>query len=136
MKPNEQKEHHERYEAVIGLEVHVELKTETKVFCSCPTVFGAPPNTLCCPVCMGLPGALPTLNEKAVEFAAKAGFATHCNVATHSRFDRKQYVYPDLPKAYQITQKDHPLCQNGYLDIEADGICRRIGIDRDRKSVV
>ena len=112
------------YEAVIGLEVHAELKTKTKVFCACSTAFGASPNTQCCPICMGLPGAMPMLNRRAVELAVMAGVLLHCRIAPVSRIDRKQYFYPDLPKAYQISQGDIPLCQNGYLEIE------------DRKSVV
>ncbi len=118
------------YEMVIGLEVHVELKTETKIFCSCPTAFGAEPNTQTCPVCMGLPGTLPVLNKKAVEYAVRAGTATNCRIARFSKFDRKNYFYPDLPKAYQISQYDHPLCESGYLDIETDNGKKRIGIMR------
>lgn len=118
------------YEMVIGLEVHVELKTETKIFCSCPTSFGAPPNTQCCPVCMGMPGALPVLNEKVVEYAVKAGLATNCQIATLSKEDRKNYFYPDLPKAYQISQYDLPLCHSGHIDIECSGYKKRIGITR------
>ncbi len=115
---------------VIGLEVHVELKTKTKIFCSCPTDFGAAPNTQCCPVCMGLPGTLPVLNGKVVEYAVKAGLATNCTIAHRSKQDRKNYFYPDLPKAYQISQYDLPLCENGWLDIETSGGSKRIGITR------
>ncbi|MBR6649995.1 MAG: Asp-tRNA(Asn)/Glu-tRNA(Gln) amidotransferase subunit GatB [Clostridia bacterium] len=115
---------------VIGLEVHVELKTESKIFCSCPTKFGAEPNTQVCPVCMGLPGTLPVLNEKVVELAVRAGLATKCNIAFFSKQDRKNYFYPDLPKAYQISQFDKPLCENGYLDIETSDGKKRIGITR------
>ena len=119
------------YEMVIGLEVHVELKTESKIFCSCPTTFGAEPNTQCCPVCMGMPGTLPVLNEQVVNFAVMAGFATHCQIAAFSKQDRKNYFYPDLPKAYQISQYDLPLCQNGYIEIETEnGTSKRIGITR------
>ena len=94
------------YEMVIGLEVHVELKTATKIFCGCSTKFGAAPNTQCCPVCTGMPGSLPVLNGKVVEYAVKAGLATGCKIATYSKQDRKNYFYPDLPKAYQISQYD------------------------------
>lgn len=119
------------YEMVIGLEVHVELKTASKIFCSCPTTFGAEPNTQCCPVCMGMPGTLPVLNEQVVSFAVMAGLATHCQIAAFSKQDRKNYFYPDLPKAYQISQYDLPLCQNGYIDIETEnGTSKRIGITR------
>ncbi len=118
------------YEMVVGLEVHVELKTETKIFCSCSTAFGAEPNTQTCPVCMGLPGTLPVLNKKVVEYAVKAGLATGCSIAKYSKQDRKNYFYPDLPKAYQISQFDIPLCENGYIDIETDNGQKRIGITR------
>jgi aspartyl-tRNA(Asn)/glutamyl-tRNA(Gln) amidotransferase subunit B len=118
------------YEMVIGLEVHVELKTETKIFCSCPTAFGAAPNTQTCPVCLGLPGTLPVLNGKVVEYAVKAGLATNCTIARFSKQDRKNYFYPDLPKAYQISQYDLPLCEHGWLDIETVDGAKRIGITR------
>ncbi|MBR7181184.1 MAG: Asp-tRNA(Asn)/Glu-tRNA(Gln) amidotransferase subunit GatB [Clostridia bacterium] len=118
------------YEAVIGLEVHVELDTASKVFCACSTRFGAEPNTQICPVCTGQPGALPTVNRRAVELTVKAGLATHCTVAERSSFDRKNYFYPDLPKGYQITQFRQPLCRGGYLDISVDGVEKRIGITR------
>ena len=108
----------EDYEAVIGLEIHCELSTKTKIFCSCPNVFGGKPNTYCCPVCLGLPGALPVLNEKVVEYAVKAGLATNCTVSPTSKNDRKNYFYPDTPKAYQISQYDEPLCRHGYVMIE------------------
>jgi len=110
----------EDYETVIGLEVHAELSTKTKIFCSCPTEFGAEPNTHICPICMALPGALPTLNEKVVEYAVKAGLATNCEIEENSKNDRKNYFYPDLPKSYQISQFDKPLCKNGYIEIEDD----------------
>ncbi|MCI2160515.1 MAG: Asp-tRNA(Asn)/Glu-tRNA(Gln) amidotransferase subunit GatB [Oscillospiraceae bacterium] len=116
-----------QYELVVGLETHVELATKTKIFCSCTTEFGGEPNTHCCPICIGLPGTLPKLNQKVVEYAIMAGLSTHCEIAEESKMDRKNYVYPDLPKAYQISQFDQPLCKNGYLDL-SDG--RRIRILR------
>lgn len=118
------------YEVVMGLEVHVELGTETKIFCGCSTAFGAPPNTQVCRVCLGLPGALPVLNEKVVDYAIKAGIATNCEITPYGKQDRKNYFYPDLPKAYQISQYDLPLCRGGYIDIEVQGETRRIGITR------
>ncbi|MBE6593033.1 MAG: Asp-tRNA(Asn)/Glu-tRNA(Gln) amidotransferase GatCAB subunit B, partial [Ruminococcaceae bacterium] len=107
----------QKYEMTVGLEVHIELKTESKIFCSCPTRFGAEPNTQICPICMGLPGAMPSLNRKAVEYAVKAGLATNCTIAKRSGIDRKNYFYPDLPKGYQISQYDAPLCRDGYVDV-------------------
>ncbi|NLT20525.1 MAG: Asp-tRNA(Asn)/Glu-tRNA(Gln) amidotransferase subunit GatB [Syntrophomonadaceae bacterium] len=118
------------YEIVVGLEVHVELKTKTKIFCSCSTEFGAEPNTQVCPGCAGFPGTLPVLNRKVVEYGIKTGLALNCEIAEMSRFDRKNYFYPDLPKAYQISQFYMPICKNGYLDIEVDGAKKRIGITR------
>lgn len=118
------------YEMVIGLEVHVELKTKTKIFCNCKTDFGAEPNTHVCPVCMGMPGTLPVLNKKVVDYAIKAGLATNCTIARFSKQDRKNYFYPDLPKAYQISQYDLPLCEHGYVDIETANGSKRIGITR------
>ena len=120
----------EDYEIVIGLEVHSELSTKTKIFCSCPTEFGGEPNTHCCPVCMAMPGALPVLNEKVVEYAIKAGLATNCEIANISKNDRKNYFYPDLPKSYQISQYDMPLCEKGYIEIELDGEKKKIGLTR------
>lgn len=120
----------EDYELVIGLEVHAELSTKTKIFCSCPTEFGGMPNTHCCPVCMAMPGALPVLNEKVVEYAVKAGLATNCQIARESKNDRKNYFYPDLPKSYQISQFDKPLCIGGHIDIETSKGPKIIGITR------
>ena len=108
------------YEVVIGLEVHAELSTKTKIFCSCPNEFGGEPNTHCCPVCMAMPGALPVLNEKVVEYAVKAGLATNCEISRDSKNDRKNYFYPDTPRAYQISQFDKPLCEHGFVEIEDD----------------
>ncbi len=110
----------EDYEMVIGLEVHCELSTKTKIFCSCQNEFGGEPNTHCCPICMAMPGTLPVLNEKVVEYAVKAGLATNCTISQNSKNDRKNYFYPDLPKAYQISQYDMPLCQNGNVTIETE----------------
>lgn len=118
------------YEMVIGLEVHCELGTKTKIFCGCPTTFGAEPNTQCCPVCMGMPGTLPVLNKQVVEYAIKAGMATNCTIAKFSKQDRKNYFYPDLPKAYQISQYDLPLCEHGWLEIEGENGTKKIGITR------
>ena len=118
------------YEMVIGLEVHVELKTKTKIFCSCSTSFGAAPNTQCCPVCMGFPGTLPVLNKQVVHYAVKAGLATDCTIAKYSKQDRKNYFYPDLPKAYQISQYDLPLCVGGHLTIETPAGTKNVGITR------
>jgi aspartyl-tRNA(Asn)/glutamyl-tRNA(Gln) amidotransferase subunit B len=119
-----------KYEPVIGLEVHVQLGTKTKIFCSCPVEFGAPPNTLVCPVCLGLPGALPVMSRQAVEFAMDAALALHCAVNSFSRSARKNYFYPDLPKGYQISQYDQPLAEHGYLDILPGTGKKRIGVTR------
>ena len=119
-----------QYEMVIGLEVHIELKTNSKIFCGCSTAFGAPPNTQCCPVCAGMPGVLPVLNRQVVEYAILAGVATGCTIAPYSKNDRKNYFYPDLPKAYQISQYDLPLCENGHIDIAIAEGTKRIGITR------
>ncbi|MDE7297937.1 MAG: Asp-tRNA(Asn)/Glu-tRNA(Gln) amidotransferase subunit GatB [Lachnospiraceae bacterium] len=116
------------YETVIGLEVHVELATKTKIFCGCTTQFGGPPNTHCCPVCTGMPGTLPVLNRRVVEFAVAAGLATGCEITGNCRFDRKNYFYPDLPKAYQISQLYLPICRNGGIEIETEQGAKRIGI--------
>lgn len=118
------------YEPVIGLEVHVELSTDTKIFCGCSTAFGAEPNANTCPICLGMPGVLPVLNKKVLEYAIKVGLALNCEIASFSKFDRKNYFYPDLPKDYQISQYDLPICKNGYVDIVVDGISRRVRINR------
>lgn len=118
------------YESVIGLEVHIELKTEHKLLCNCATSFGAPPNTQVCPVCLALPGTLPALNREVVEFAIRAGIATHCSIEGWSRFDRKNYFYPDLPKAFQTTQNFFPICTKGYLEVATGDGVRRIRINR------
>ena len=119
-----------KYEPVIGLEVHVQLGTRTKIFCGCATSFAAPPNTNVCPVCLGLPGALPVLSRQAVEMAIKASLALNCTVNPFSRFARKNYFYPDLPKGYQISQYDQPLAEHGHLDVEVGDTVKRIGITR------
>ena len=124
-----------QYEAVIGLETHCQLNTDTKVFCNCSTEFGVPPNQNVCPICMGMPGVLPVLNQKVLEYAIIAGLALNCEIATFSKFDRKQYFYPDLPKNYQISQYDLPIAEHGWLEIElidAEGnpMHKRIGITR------
>ena len=119
-----------KYEAVIGLEMHVQLGTKTKIFCNCPAEFGASPNSNVCPVCLGLPGALPVLSREAVELAIEAGIALHCKINPFSRFARKNYFYPDLPKGYQISQYDQPLAEHGYLDIHTEAGKKRIGVTR------
>jgi aspartyl-tRNA(Asn)/glutamyl-tRNA(Gln) amidotransferase subunit B len=120
-----------KYEPIIGLEVHAQLLTDSKIFCRCGTVFGAPQNSQVCPVCLGLPGVLPVLNRQAVEFAVKMGLAANCRIAEHAVFARKNYFYPDLPKGYQISQYEEPLCENGWVEIELeDGALKRIGLTR------
>ncbi len=118
------------YEVIIGLEVHVQLQTESKIFCGCSTTFGAPPNTHTCPVCLGMPGVLPVLNKTVVEYALKMALATNCEVAPFSRFARKNYFYPDLPKGYQISQYELPLAEHGWIEIDLNGQAKRIGITR------
>ncbi len=118
------------YETVVGLEVHAELNTKTKIYCNCRNVFGLEVNTQICPICTGMPGTLPTLNEKVVEYAVKMGHATNCTINNVCKQDRKNYFYPDLPKAYQISQSDIPLCEHGYVDIMLNGEEKRIGITR------
>ena len=120
----------EDYEAVIGLECHVELSTATKMFCGCPNVFGAPPNTNVCEVCLGHPGTLPVPNERAIEYTIRIGLSLGCEIAPRSLFHRKHYFYPDMPKNYQISQYDLPICTNGHMDIEVESEARRIGITR------
>jgi aspartyl-tRNA(Asn)/glutamyl-tRNA(Gln) amidotransferase subunit B len=118
------------YEVVIGIEAHAELSTKTKIYCNCSTEYGADPNTHCCPICTGMPGVLPVLNEKVVEYAVKAGLATDCTIAKFSKQDRKNYFYPDLPKAYQTSQFDLPLCIGGHVDVFVNGAQKTIGITR------
>lgn len=120
----------QKYKMTVGLEVHIELSTKSKIFCSCPTEFGAEPNSQICPICMGLPGAMPSLNQKVVEYAIRAGLATNCHIAKRSGIDRKNYFYPDLPKGYQISQYDAPLCYGGHIDLVGENGEERIGITR------
>ncbi|WP_303105355.1 Asp-tRNA(Asn)/Glu-tRNA(Gln) amidotransferase subunit GatB [uncultured Mitsuokella sp.] len=119
-----------KYEAVIGLEIHCELKTKTKIFCGCATGFGAEQNTHVCPVCLGLPGVLPSVNKRVVEFGIKAGLATNCTINKYSKFDRKNYYYPDLPKNWQTSQYDLPIAEHGWVDIDVDGEKKRIRLTR------
>ncbi len=127
-----------KYELVAGFETHVELATNTKIFCSCTTQFGGEPNTHCCPICIGLPGTLPKLNKRVVEYAIRAGLATHCQIAEIAKMDRKNYCYPDLPKAYQISQYDKPLCEHGYIELSNGRKIRilRIHIEEDAGKLV
>src|SRR6266581_1043971 len=120
----------ERYEPVIGLETHVELGTRTKMFCGCTTAFGADPNTQVCPVCLGLPGSLPVVNRMAIEHTIRIGLALNCSIASWCRFARKNYFYPDMPKNFQISQYDEPLCTDGWLDVAVAGRTVRVGIER------
>ncbi|HLE57092.1 MAG TPA: Asp-tRNA(Asn)/Glu-tRNA(Gln) amidotransferase GatCAB subunit B, partial [Rhodothermia bacterium] len=120
-----------KYGAVIGLEVHAQLLTESKAFCTCSTRFGSDPNSNVCPVCLGMPGVLPVLNMRVVEFIIRMGLATHCTVASRSVFARKNYFYPDLPKGYQISQYEEPICRGGYIEIDLeDGTRKRVGVTR------
>ncbi|NWF51620.1 MAG: Asp-tRNA(Asn)/Glu-tRNA(Gln) amidotransferase subunit GatB [Nitrospirae bacterium] len=119
-----------KYEAVIGLEVHAQMLTDAKIFCGCSTKFGSEPNTQTCPVCIGMPGVLPVLNKKALEFAIKTGLSMNCNISQYSRFARKNYFYPDLPKGYQISQYELPICEKGYIEIIVEGEVKKIGITR------
>jgi aspartyl-tRNA(Asn)/glutamyl-tRNA(Gln) amidotransferase subunit B len=119
-----------QFEPVIGLEIHAQLKTATKIFCGCSTEFGAPPNTHTCPVCLGMPGVLPVLNQKVVEYTLRMALATHCTIPLQSRFARKNYFYPDLPKGYQISQYELPIAVDGHVEIDLDGATKRIGITR------
>ncbi len=119
-----------KYEAVIGLEVHAQMLTETKIFCGCSTKFGSEPNTQTCPICIGMPGVLPVLNKKALEFIIMTGLAMNCSISSYSRFARKNYFYPDLPKGYQISQYELPICEHGYIEIVVDNEVKRIGITR------
>jgi len=120
----------ERFDPALGLEVHVELNTNTKMFCGCPTEFGAPPNTQVCPTCLGLPGAMPVVNRKAVESAIRIGLALNCEIAEWCRFARKNYFYPDMPKNFQTSQYDEPICFDGWMDVEVEGETFRVGIER------
>ncbi|NLJ58738.1 MAG: Asp-tRNA(Asn)/Glu-tRNA(Gln) amidotransferase subunit GatB [Tissierellia bacterium] len=126
------------YELVVGLETHVELSTNTKIFCQCTTEFGGEPNSHCCPICLGMPGTLPKLNKKVVEYAVKAGLATNCKIRNLSKMDRKNYVYPDLPKAYQVTQFDKPICEDGYITLSSGKSIRinRIHIEEDAGKLI
>jgi aspartyl-tRNA(Asn)/glutamyl-tRNA(Gln) amidotransferase subunit B len=118
------------YEAVIGLEVHAQLLTDSKIFCSCSTKFGANPNSQVCPICLGMPGVLPVLNKRALEYSIRAAFAAQCDISPKSRFARKNYFYPDLPKGYQISQYEEPLSTNGFLEVESNGLKKKIRIRR------
>src|ERR1700759_5570066 len=120
----------QKYEPVFGLETHVELGTVTKMFCGCGTAFGLEPNTQTCPVCLGLPGSLPAMNARAIEYTIKIGLALNCSIASWCRFARKNYFYPDMPKNFQISQYDEPLCTDGWLDVDVDGRTVRVGIER------
>ena len=118
------------FETVIGLEIHAQMKTDSKIFCGCSTEFGAPPNTHTCPVCLGMPGSLPVLNKRVLDFAIKVGLSTNSRINPINQFARKNYFYPDLPKGYQTSQYDKPIIEDGHIDIEVDGEQKRIGITR------
>jgi len=118
------------FETVIGLEIHAQLKTDSKIFCGCATSFGEAPNSRTCPICLGMPGVLPVLNKKAVEFAVKMGLATRSTINAFSQFARKNYFYPDLPKGYQTSQYDLPVVEHGVVEIEVDGVFKEVGITR------
>ncbi|MBV9094069.1 MAG: Asp-tRNA(Asn)/Glu-tRNA(Gln) amidotransferase GatCAB subunit B, partial [Streptosporangiaceae bacterium] len=120
----------QRYEPVFGLETHVELGTATKLFCGCPVAFGGEPNSQVCPVCLGLPGSLPVVNRVAIEYTIRIGLALNCTIASWCRFARKNYFYPDMPKNFQISQYDEPLCTDGYLDVVVGGKTVGVGIER------
>ena len=119
-----------RYEAVIGLEVHAQLATRSKMFCGCSTAFGAAPNTQTCPVCLGMPGTLPVINRRAIEYGVSTALAFHCRINAANRFARKHYYYPDMPKNFQISQYEEPLAEEGWLEVDVEGAARRIGIQR------
>ena len=119
-----------KYETIIGLEVHAQLLTDSKIFCGCSTRYGAAPNHNTCTVCAGFPGALPVLNKRVVEFAVRAGLAMNCKIAGYSRLARKNYFYPDLPKGYQISQYELPICTNGYIDVSVEGSTKRVRLTR------
>ena len=119
-----------QYEVVIGLEIHSQLLTDTKIFCGCSTRFGSEPNTQTCPVCIGMPGVLPVMNRKAVEYVVRTGLATDCKISSYSRFARKNYFYPDLPKGYQISQYEMPLCEHGSVDITVNNSVKKVGLTR------
>ncbi|MCK5340183.1 MAG: Asp-tRNA(Asn)/Glu-tRNA(Gln) amidotransferase GatCAB subunit B, partial [Desulfobulbaceae bacterium] len=118
------------FETVIGLEIHAQLKTKSKIFCTCSTAFGAEPNTNTCPVCLGMPGVLPVLNKKVVDYAIRMALATNCRITRTNQFARKNYFYPDLPKGYQISQFDLPIAEHGFIEVESGGRTRRIGLTR------
>ncbi len=119
-----------QYETVIGIEIHAQLLTDSKMFCGCSTKFGSEPNTQTCPICIGMPGVLPVMNKKAIEYVIKTGLAVNCKIASYSRFARKNYFYPDLPKGYQISQYELPICEHGYVEIADNGSTKKIMLTR------